>query len=335
MPRKSRIDVPGALHHVIMRGIEGKRIFRDNVDRDNFLDRFAHIVSEVNTACYAWALMPNHVHLLLRSGIVPLATVMRRLLTGYAITYNKRHKRHGHLFQNRYKSILCQEDSYLLELVRYLHLNPLRSGLVIDLESLDSYPYSGHSVLMGQRKNDWQESDYILGYFGRAISRARKSYRAYVQEGIEKGKRKDLVGGGLIRSMGGWEEAKAAHKGKEHIKGDERILGDTDFVMAVLRTSGEQLTRKSQLKASGTNLEKLTGRVAALFEIEPDKILSPGKYKQIVDARSILCYWAVRELDISETELAKKLRLTQPAVSISVKRGEKLVKEKGLVFTVE
>jgi chromosomal replication initiation ATPase DnaA len=135
--------------------------------------------------------------------------------------------------------------------------------------------------------------------------------------------------------MGGWEEAKTAHKGKEHIRGDERILGDSDFVMAVLRTSGEQLTRKSQLKASGTSLEKLTGRVAALFEIEPDKILSPGKYKQIVDARSILCYWAVRELDISATELAKKLRLTQPAVSISVKRGETLVKEKGLVFTVE
>jgi hypothetical protein len=188
---------------------------------------------------------------------------------------------------------------------------------------------------MGKKENNWQESGYILAYFGQTISLARKSYRAYVQEGIEKGKRKDLLGGGLIRSMGGWEEAKASHKGRERIKGDERILGDSDFVMEVLRTSGEQLKRKSQLKASGINLEKLTGRVAVLFGIESDKLLSPGKYKHIVDARSILCYWAVRELDISATDLAKKLRLTQPAVSISVKRGEKLAKEKGFVLAGE
>ena len=138
MPRKSRIDVPGALHHVIVRGIERQRIFRDDVDRDNFLHRLGTILSELNNVCYAWALMLNHVHLLLRSGTASIATVMRRLLTGYAVTYNRRHKRHGHLFQNRYKSILCQEDPYLLELVRYIHLNPLRSGLVKDLKSLDS-----------------------------------------------------------------------------------------------------------------------------------------------------------------------------------------------------
>ena len=127
MPRKSRIDAPGALHHIICRGIERQRIFQDDRDRDNFLQRLSAIVIETGTACFAWALIPNHFHLLLKTGNAPIATVMRRLLTGYAVSYNRRHNRHGHLFQNRYKSILCQEDAYLLEFVRYIHLNPMIS----------------------------------------------------------------------------------------------------------------------------------------------------------------------------------------------------------------
>ncbi len=129
MPRKSRIDAPGALHHIIVRGIERRKVFADDMDRNNFVDRLSAIVTDTNTACYAWALIPNHFHLFLRTGQVPVATVMRRLLTGHAGYFNKRHRRSGHLFQNRYKSILCQEDTYLLELVRYIHLNPLRAKI--------------------------------------------------------------------------------------------------------------------------------------------------------------------------------------------------------------
>ena len=136
MPRKARIDAPGALHHIIARGIENRKIFQDSYDRNNFLDRLGGIISETETRCYAWALMPNHFHLLFKTGLVPLATVMRRLLTGHAVTYNRRHRRHGHLFQNRYKSILCQEYTYLLELVRYIHLNPIRAKLVKDIQEL-------------------------------------------------------------------------------------------------------------------------------------------------------------------------------------------------------
>ncbi|MDJ0818374.1 MAG: transposase [Desulfobacterales bacterium] len=116
MPRKARIDAPGALHHIIVRGINRRKIFLDDTDRDDFLDRLGDILSDSETPCFAWALMTNHLHLLLRTGTAPIATVMRRLLTGYAVSFNRRHRRHGHLFQNRYKSILCQEDPYLLEL---------------------------------------------------------------------------------------------------------------------------------------------------------------------------------------------------------------------------
>jgi len=109
MPRKARIDAPGALRHVIVRGIERRKIFLDDIDRDNFLKRLGNVLSETATPCFAWALIPNHAHLLLRTGTSAIATVMRRLLTGYAVSFNRRHRRHGQLFQNRYKSILCRE----------------------------------------------------------------------------------------------------------------------------------------------------------------------------------------------------------------------------------
>jgi REP element-mobilizing transposase RayT len=110
MRRKARIDAPGALHHIIVRGIERRRIFSDDQDRDNFVERLGDIVIETQSCCFAWALIPNHAHILLQTGQTPLATVMRSAeggLTGYAVSYNRRHRRHEHLFQNRYKSILC------------------------------------------------------------------------------------------------------------------------------------------------------------------------------------------------------------------------------------
>ena len=123
MPRKARIDAPGALHHIICRGIDRQKIFVDDTDRDEFVRRLAAVVKDTQTFCYAWALIPNHFHLLLRTGAIPTTTVMQRVLTGYAGAFNRRHRRIGHLFHNRYKSILCQEDAYLLELTRYIHLN--------------------------------------------------------------------------------------------------------------------------------------------------------------------------------------------------------------------
>jgi putative transposase len=135
------------------RGIERREIFKDDQDRQSFLERLALILEKTQTQCYAWALIPNHFHLLLRTGLTPLSKVMRRLMTGYAVTFNKRHKRSGHLFQNRYKSVVCEEDPYLLELIRYIHLNPLRAGLVKDLKELDKYPWTGHSAILGKKKN--------------------------------------------------------------------------------------------------------------------------------------------------------------------------------------
>jgi putative transposase len=111
MPRQARIDIPGSLHHIICRGIERRDIFCDDVDRENFVSRLVEITTITSTRCFAWALIPNHVHLLLQTGAIPISTLMQKLLAGYATTFNLRHNRHGYLFQNRYKSIMCQRKA--------------------------------------------------------------------------------------------------------------------------------------------------------------------------------------------------------------------------------
>ena len=327
MPRKARIDATGALHHIIVRGIEGRKIFRDESDRENFVDRLAALIPRTQTRCFAWALLPNHAHLLLQTGLMPISSLMRRLLTGYAVSFNLKYRRHGHLFQNRYKSILCQEDTYLTELVRYIHLNPLRAGLVADLKTLDRYPWAGHSGVIGKIKQDWQDTEYVLAYFGNTRSKARAAYRSFIEKGIPQGKRPDLIGGGLIRSAGGWSQIEELRKTKAYMKGDERILGDGEFVERVLHDANALLDRRYALKAKGYDFEKAIRKVADVFGIPPAAILRPGKQALSVKARSVLCFWGVRELGITSVELAYSLGLCPSAVTKAAQRGEKLAAE--------
>ena len=165
MPRQARLDAPGTLHHVIVRGIERRRIVDDEQDRTTFVSKLGELALATGTKVYAWALLTNHAHFLIASGPKGLPSFMRRLLTGYAVRYNLRHRRHGHLFQNRYKSIVCDADSYFTELVRYIHLNPLRVSLVKDLWELERYRYCGHGAITGQHGLPWQDKDYVLSWF--------------------------------------------------------------------------------------------------------------------------------------------------------------------------
>ncbi len=173
MPRLARLDAPEILHHVMGRGIEGKEIFFNDTDRSDFIDRLAALVEEGAMDVYAWVLMPNHFHLLCKTRNRPLSSSMQKILTGYVVNFNRRHRRHGHLFQNRYKSIVCQQDRYLKELVRYIHLNLLRAGLAKDIIELSHTPWSGHSALVGKVKREWQDTDYVLSFFGQNRYRRR------------------------------------------------------------------------------------------------------------------------------------------------------------------
>jgi REP element-mobilizing transposase RayT len=312
----------------MIRGIERRKIFLNQKDYEDFIERLAMLLQAMKTSCYAWSLLPNHAHFLLCTGTVPLARLMRRLLTGYAVGFNRRHKRHGHLFQNRYKSIICQEDAYLRELVGYIHLNPVRAGIVTDVGELNGYAYCGHSALMGKRKRPWQDVEYVLGFFGESVGAARKAYVKYVEEGVGQGRREELTGGGLIRSLGGWSEAKRLRgRGKDHVMSDERILGDSGFVDSVLREANEAYERRYELKLRGYDLERIVKRVAEICGMGEKEVFSKGRQKKKVKARSLLCYWAVREAGISLRTIAKQLGISAPEVGYAVERGEAIVQE--------
>jgi REP element-mobilizing transposase RayT len=333
MPRTARLDAPGVLHHVMIRGIERRKIFRNDKDREDFIERLEALCPATQTSCYAWAFLSNHAHFLFRTGTTPLSGLMRKLLTGYVISFNRRHKRHGQLFQNRFKSIVCQEDAYLQELVRYIHLNPVRARIVKTLDELKTYKYCGHSSLMGKTKRNWQDTGYVLGYFGKRKVQARKKYESFVKEGFTQGRRKELTGGGLIRSLGGWSEARESLKGCDHVMSDERILGDSDFVDSVIFQSEEKYERRYELKRQGFDLDRIAGRVAEVLDMEPEEVFSKGRQNWKVRARSLLCFWAARELGMSHTALAKRLEMSLAGVGFSVERGESVAKKGNYLLT--
>jgi putative transposase len=217
---------------------------------------------------YAWALLPNHLHLLVRTGARPLAHSMRSLLTGYAGAFNRRHKRGGHLCQNRYKSIVVEEAPYVLELVRYLHLNPLRAHVVPTLRSLERYPCTGHSALLGTLPRPWQATATILAQFGPTGPRARAAYRAFVAAGMPQGRRPELQGGGLVRSAGGWGELGALRRAKEAVAGEARVLGGGAFVERLWRAAQEA----RHPPPSPPALERVIARVCRHTGITPDEL---------------------------------------------------------------
>ncbi|MDP8248746.1 MAG: transposase [Candidatus Tritonobacter lacicola] len=332
MPRYGRIDFPGALHHVIIRGINRASIFRDDNDRENFIRRLQKGLVETKLRCYAWVLMINHVHLLLRTGPQPLTKLMRCLLTGYAVYFNLRHNRAGYLFQNRYKSILCDDEAYLLQLVRYIHLNPLRANIISSLQELNTYPWCGHSVLLGNEKAEWQDTGEILERFGSTLREARKNYLEFVREGIKEGQRSDLTGGGLIRSAGGWHNLLDLRKAGERVRGDERILGDSDFVQRALKTAEEQLTKREQKRSIGWNLQLLLDRVEEICGIEIGLIRARKKDRTSSRARALFAWWATEELGFNLTEIAGFLGISKAAVSKATRKGQKIIEEESIEF---
>ena len=323
MTRQARLDAPGTLHHVIVRGIEQRKIVDDFHDRKDFISRMGKIASETGTPVYAWALMTNHAHILLRSGSLGLPRYMLRFLFRYPASYNRRHRRHGHLFQNRYKSIVCEEDRYFRELVRYIHLNPLRAKLVESLAQLDRYLWCGHAVLMGKIKNDWQDRDYVLKWFGAKKREAKRAYRQFVREGIEQGHRSDLVGGGLIRSQGGWSAVKAMRRRGVREKSDERILGSGEFVEQLIRQSDQ--SRKEHFSAFqlSQKASALVGQVCKEQNIRVDTLKSGSRRRNVSMVRAQLAQKLVEGLGLSLAETGRHIGVSPSAVAKSLSRLDK------------
>ena len=316
------MDVPGALHHIMIRGNNKAAIFADDEDKRRFLERLEEYVTSKKSAIYAWVLMDNHAHLLFRSGEQSISSVMRKLLTWYAQYYNRRHHRHGHLFENRYKSILCEEDSYLLVLVRYIHLNPVRARLVKTLAELDNYPWSGHRALIGKVKKQWMDTDYVLSQFARTHSKAIHTYREFMRQGMDQGHLKELTGGGLMRSQGGWSQVVAIRSRGQQEASDTRILGSGDFVSKVLKEAEARQARQLKSRGAGQTIERIMRQECGERGIPMPELTAGSKRRPVTKARAIIALRSRNELGLSAAEIARHLGVNTSSIARAIERAE-------------
>ncbi|MBI1870015.1 MAG: transposase [Chlamydiae bacterium] len=315
MPRQARLDYPGALHHVMGRGIEKKFIFNDDLLKSKFHERVSNNLRRFSIQCYAWCIMGNHFHLLLQTGQTPLAELMSSLLTGYAVYYNIIHKRSGHLFQNRYKSVLCDRNEYLLPLVRYIHLNPVKAG-VINLQDLEQYRWTGHLEICRNEKGLIKDKDEILGFFGKNNREGLRGYKEFVTSGLDT--KEDYEGGGLVRSAGGLKEVLRRKKDEKEMY-DDRILGGGNFVEEVLKKTGTL----DQQECKINSIKELLGHVSRYYNVPCQTILETREHCAR-EARDIFLYMGRKYLGESVTNLGQALHLNQSAASLAIKRARKL-----------
>ncbi|MEX1032010.1 MAG: transposase [Cellvibrionaceae bacterium] len=332
MPRIGRLHIAGGCYHVMGRGLERRRIFAADDDKQYFLSRLGECLAKSEGQCLAWAIMSNHYHLLIRVGSKPLAKLMAPLLGSYAGYYNRRHRRSGYVFQNRYKSILCDEDSYLLELVRYIHLNPLKAGLVPTINALDRYRWTGHAGIMGYHGQTWQSIDEVLSQFAKRAATGRKRYREFIADGLGLSDQSRLTGGGLVRSYGGWEAIQRLRKEHQYCIGDERILGDSDFVEQALKQDEISLEQQSHYQQRGWTLGDLIHAICRYCEVDERQLKTKARANDLALAKSLICVWATACLGLSMGEVGRRLGISQPAVSKWVRQGEIYTEKEGLVM---
>lgn len=306
--------MPGMIHHVMCRGVGGMEIFRDNLDRDDLLRRLSVLTGEDRLQLYAFSLMPNHFHLLVRPLSLGLPTFMSRLLTGFSGRFNLRAKRHGHVFQDRYKSIVVEEERYLLELIRYIHLNPIRAGIIGSLSELASWPYTGHATLLGQNKRPWIESDETLQHFSKTLLQARRILIQFMKDGLSV----DDASGFANMPI----DFSSATIGKKHTPIDDRILGSSKFVKEIL--SGLHNKAPSALQPthedSATRLAALIKAVARHCELTVAEMCSGSKRPKVVNARHITIWLGVRTLGLPAKNLSQALHIKPLAVHRVVAR---------------
>lgn len=259
MARKPRLHLPGGLYHVMLRGNGGQDIFFAAADRARFLELLEEGVERFGHRVHGFCLMTNHVHLVLQAGAAPLSRAMQNLSFRHTRYVNAREKRIGHLFQGRYKALLVDAERYLLELVRYVHLNPLRAGLV---DHPAAWPWSGHRAYLGEAALPWLTTDRVLGRFGGRLATARAAYRDFVAAGLGEGHRPEF------------------HLGAD----DSRVLADDGFVKQVLKRADRQARRSGRAPPT---LEAIVGRVAAAYGLEPAALAGPSRGRSVSEARGV------------------------------------------------
>ena len=326
MPRTARLDFPGALHHVIGRGIERRFIFEATVDKAFFVEKLTELCGRYDFRCYAWCLMGNHFHLLLETGSFPLKKLMSGLLTSYALHYNRRCHRVGHVFQNRYHSVLCEKESYSLELIRYIHLNPVKANMC-DLSDLKKYRWCGHQELMSRNKESLIDANYVLGLFSNNRNNAISHYLKFMGAGIAESQYFD--GGGLMRNLAAQGIDVSDMRHEQRINYDQRILGDGEFVEQVISKTDESTNGDWNVKK--IKFEELAAKVKTYYGVEYEELFSNRRSHPYREARSVLIYLADRYCNLeNQRQLGKLFEIKRSAVSMAVKRGFEICRKNSI-----
>ncbi len=314
------------------RGMERRAVFLDDRDRSQFLKVLQKGLEKTKTNCFAWALMPNHFHLLLRTGEKPISWVLHSLQTSYAVYFNQRHKRAGRLFQNRFYSKLCETEEYFLAALRYIHRNPLEAKIVHNMEELDSYVWSGHAALMGNIVCSWQSVEETLGHFSEFAGSVplRENYREFVANSlIEKDGNAEECR--LVRGrQGSWIQEGISVVGQS--KGDtaQRICGNSSAVENVFLACQQREDQRSRLRREGWNAERVLERVCQILQLRRDEIIGPEKRAMQCRGRALMSVWMVDSLGHTVTETAKLLAVSHSTVIANLQRGRELALEMGV-----
>jgi REP-associated tyrosine transposase len=270
MARRPRLFAPGVLYHVIVRGNQRQKTFTSDSDYQAYLERLAKYRRQFGYTIYAYCLMSNHVHLLVQSSATPLAKFMQGLQQSFTQYFNRRHKKSGHLFEGRYKAIVCQEDPYLLELIRYIHLNPVRAGIV---NAAEKYEYSGHHAYVRSKATEIIEPARVLRMLG-----GSRGYQKFVQEGLKDG-----------------------HKEEYYAVEDQRFLGDEEFTES-LRSEEDDERPKPRRKA---DIDATARKLSKFLKVEIFRLKGTDRGWEVSKARTQIAYILVRRVGYRLSDVAE------------------------------
>ncbi|MEW6418686.1 MAG: transposase [Nitrospirota bacterium] len=297
MARKPRIEYEGAFYHVITRGNQRQKIFRDEKDYRKYLEILSRYKDQYKFYLYSYALMNNHVHLLVETQEIPLSKILQGINQSYTMYFNKMYKTVGHLFQGRYKAILCDMDVYLLSLIKYIHLNPVRAKAV---KSPENYKWSSHQNYAERIKDDIVDVDQVLRMFSEDKSQARKLYRAYMGDGINI-KREDIY-----RTV------------------DQRILGDERFVDKVTEKMEESIEHRR--KKHEYSLEEIAKMVEKIFGVTIRQLREKSKDREILIGRKLMTFVA-KEYGYKGKDIAKYINKDPVVVTRYLKERNNFTEE--------
>jgi len=302
---KRRIEFPGALYHVISRGNKKADLFLDEKDYNVFLKKLAELKQESDFTLYCYCLMPNHFHFLLEAGQEPLSKIMQRLLTFYAVYFNARYKKTGHVFEGKYKAIICEKEEYLIKLVQYIHLNPIRAGLA---KKVDDYKWSSHPSYMGYVQSKIIAMDKLFCYIDGSVSGGYRVYKSIIYGDYD----------------GYLDELKEAFK-KSY---KENILGTNEFINKVKVNVESDQESPQDLDVSGSSSKKslpeILNAITLKNNIPMEIVLSVNKFPEANKVRKIFYYKAAKEYGYALTEIASFMNRDISSISKGIRGIKKI-----------